>query len=548
MKYFIYCRKSTESEDRQVLSIDSQRDELKGAFAGRQDIEIVEVFTESFSAKAPGRPIFNEMLVRIERGDADGVISWHPDRLARNSVDGGRVIYLLDNKKLKDLKFASFTFENNPQGKLMLSVLFGFSKYYVDSLSENVKRGNRAKIALGWRPNHAPIGYVNDRVSRTIVKDPDRFLFVRKLFDLALIGSFSLRGLMEEARGWGLRTRQRRRIGGHYLTISGVHRILRNPFYAGLLVWKGETHPGAQEPMITIEEFERVTRLLTRPGKPSPHRRTFPFTGLIRCGECGFMVTAEDKINRYGMRYSYYHCTKRRLDYRCKQRSITATHLDTAFHEFLGALGVPETLHKWGVAKVENSRIDKQQHVSHQIASLQRAYDETAKALNNLTTLRIREAIDDEEFNLQRETLRRDQLRLREELTLAKGGNQWFEPGELLLSFSDRAVKWYEQGNDQTKRRIVLAIGSNLVLKDKILNIEAKKPFVWWSKNATCSTLRRGLNDIRTRYGKRDPELLQTIQLVREITKEMQDQPNQIVKKSDYSAHPAKAPPEVRKD
>ncbi len=548
MKYFIYCRKSTESEDRQVLSIDSQRDELKGTFAGRQDIEIVEVFTESFSAKAPGRPVFNEMLVRIERGDADGVIAWHPDRLARNSVDGGRVIYLLDNKMLKDLKFASFSFENNPQGKLMLSVLFGFSKYYVDSLSENVKRGNRAKIALGWQPNHAPIGYLNDRESRTIVKDPDRFMFVRKLFELALTGSFSLRRLMEEARGWGLRTRQRKRIGGRYLTISGVHRILRNPFYAGLLVWIGETHQGAQQPMITMEEFEQVQRLLTRPGKPSPHRRTFPFTGLIRCGECGFMVTAEDKINRYGMRYSYYHCTKRRLDYRCMQRSITATQLDAALHEFLGALGVPDTLHKWGVRKVENARTDKQQHASQRIASLQRAYDETVKALSNLTTLRIRETINDEEFGLQRDTLQREQLRLREELAFAKCGNQWFEPGELLLSFSDRAVKWYEQGNDQTKRRIILAVGSNLVLKDKILNVEAKKPFIWWSKNATCSTLRRGLNDIRTRYGERDPDLLQTIQLVREITKEMQVQPDQSVKKSDDSAHLAKAPPEVHTD
>ena len=175
MKYFVYCRKSMESEDRQILSIESQQAELERAFAGRVDMEIVEVFTESFSAKAPGRPIFNEKLDRIDRGDADGVISWHPDRLARNSVDGGRIIYLLDQNSLKDLKFANFSFENNSQGKFMLQIMFGQSKYYSDALSDNVKRGNRSKIEKGWRPNKPPLGYLNDPATRTIIKDPERF-------------------------------------------------------------------------------------------------------------------------------------------------------------------------------------------------------------------------------------------------------------------------------------------------------------------------------------------------------------------------------------
>jgi len=149
-KFFIYARKSTDVEDKQVRSIEDQTAELR-AFAKQENLNVIDVLIEKQSAKIPGRPIFNEMLDKIESGEANGILAWHADRLARNSVDGGKIIYLIDCGRIAALKFPQFWFAPTPQGKFMLNIAFGQSKYYVDSLSENTKRGLRQKV---WANSH----------------------------------------------------------------------------------------------------------------------------------------------------------------------------------------------------------------------------------------------------------------------------------------------------------------------------------------------------------------------------------------------------------
>lgn len=519
MRYFAYCRKSSESEDRQVLSIDSQRDELERAFGAQSDIEIVDVFRESFSAKAPGRPVFDEMLRRLEQGQAGGIVAWHPDRLARNSIDGGRIIYLLDKGVLKDLKFATFGFEANPQGKFMLSIIFGYSKYYVDNLSENVKRGNRAKVARGWRPNMAPIGYLNDPSTRTIVRDPERFPLVRRLFTLALEGTYSVRRLTMETRAWGLKNRLRKRSGGTYLSHSHVHNILRNRFYAGVLDWSGQAYPGAHEPLVTREEFAQVQRHLARFGKLPANRRVFAFRGLVRCGECGLSITAEEKVNRYGYHYTYYHCTKRRLDYQCSQRSINGEALDKAFLTFLEQRRLPRDLHYWALGEIRRLRgnIEAERHV--QVEALERAVSHAAQAIDNLTSLRIRDLLTDDEYAVQRRRLLNERDDLKEQLEKAKAGDTWLEPAEAIEMFNERAAVWYNLGDEETKSVIARAVGSNLVLKDQKVSIQAKEPFMLFAQDTDRQMLCRGLDRIRTLYNARDSELLASLTIIRQLRK-----------------------------
>lgn len=251
MKYFAYCRKSSEGEERQALSIPAQIDEIKRVFGDVQDMEITEWFEEKMSAKAPGRPVWAAMIKRIEKGEADGIVAWHPDRLARNSVDGGWIIHLLDRRVLKDLKFVSYSYEHSPQGMFMLQIMFGQSKYYVDALSVNVKRGRRKKIALGWHPGLAPIGYLNDKASSTIIPDPERFEIVRRMWDLLLTGAYNPAQLHQLAvEQWGLRMPLRIKTGGGVVALATVYRMFSNPFYAGVIVAMYEHRARRSEPRI----------------------------------------------------------------------------------------------------------------------------------------------------------------------------------------------------------------------------------------------------------------------------------------------------------
>jgi len=190
-KYFLYARKSTDEPERQVLSIEAQLYELR-EYSKKEGLNIVDEYVENKTAKEPGREIFNNMITGIEEGKAGGILAWHPDRLARNSIDGGRIIYLVDTGKITELKFPTFWFDNTPQGKFMLSIAFGQSKYYVDNLSENIRRGIRQKLRNGIWPAWAPLGYINDKEKRNIKVDKNKVKLIKQAFQLYSTGNYPL--------------------------------------------------------------------------------------------------------------------------------------------------------------------------------------------------------------------------------------------------------------------------------------------------------------------------------------------------------------------
>ncbi len=163
IKYCLYARKSTESEERQILSIDSQIKEML-AVAQQGNLNIVEIKRESHSSKEVGqRPIFNQMITEIREEKYNAILTWAPDRLSRNAGDLGSMVDLMDQKLLVEIRTHSQVFTNNPNEKFLLMILGSQAKLENDNRGINVKRGMKTKCEMGWRPGTAPTGYLNEK-------------------------------------------------------------------------------------------------------------------------------------------------------------------------------------------------------------------------------------------------------------------------------------------------------------------------------------------------------------------------------------------------
>ena len=471
LKYFLYARKSSEQEDRQVLSIDSQRGELE-ALARREKLQVVSLLEESYSAKAPGREIFNEMIRRIEKGEANGILAWHPNRLSRNSVDTGYLVYLMDQNKLQEIKTPGQPFKNTPNDKFLLNLLCSQAKLENDNKGIDVKRGLRRKVELGWHPGPAPIGYLNtpdkQKGFKTIRKDSKMFPLVRKMFDMILSGTYTTPRVHEIAVDkWGLKK----------LARSGFYRVLYNPFYYGWFEWpqgSGNWHKGKHEPMITRDEYDRVQALLGRGSKPKPETHTFAYTGMIRCGECGAMVTAENKVkkNKNGNihHYTYYHCTKRKGP--CGQKCIEVKELERQVKSTLTRVRPPQEFHDWAMKWLQNENGREANDRNAILANQQKNYEACVQKLDALIDMRAAGEISEEEFTRKKSKTNQEKAKLHELLNDTDSRvDSWLETADNVLKFASDAQEAFTERGQHARKIILSALGSNLLLKDKKVDI-----------------------------------------------------------------------------
>ena len=424
-KYFLYARKSSESEERQVMSIEAQLAELSGEYARRENIYIAETFIESKSAKQPGRTEFNKMIQKIYASkEPIGIVAWHPDRLARNSLDGGQIIYLIDIQKICGLKFPTFWFEPTPQGKFMLQVAFGQSKYYSDNLSENVKRGVRQKLRRGEWIGKAPVGYLNNPKTHSIDLDPVKSKIIKKVFKEFSQGKHSLDSARERLRFFGIEGK----LSKPY-ALSSMQRMLTNWLYTGIIKHKGEFYEGKHEPIVDIATFEAVQeqfKLHSRPRK-SKHKHDFPLTGIFTCGECGCGITAQFAKGRHGGIYRYYRCSKKKC--KCSQGYLREDLLQNQLRDVLQTVALPEGWAHELLAQVEVWEKEQQKNLISFAQNVETKSKDTEEKLDKLVNAFLEETIDKDTYLRKKEEL----IKLKTELSQRKAdfgqkGKFWVEP------------------------------------------------------------------------------------------------------------------------
>jgi hypothetical protein len=350
-----------------------------------------------------------------------------------------------------------------------------------------------------------PLGYRHDPATKTITVDPVYLPLIRRMFDLMLTGGHSARQVARIARDeWGLRTPMHRKRGGRPLAPSTIHRVLTNPFYAGIFTHEGQVREGAHEAVVTLREFDTVQATLRRPLPSRPQRHSFPFTGLIRCGSCGRAVTAEHKTNRHGKRYTYYHCTKSGLGPRCPEPSVRAEALENQIAAWLRSLAMaPDALKRLHRLFETNAELNRSASATVR-PSIERALKDTEAQITELTGLRLRTLISDDEFVSRRRTLQEDAFRLAKrlaQLAEPESDETLIPPLTDALSFSNYAANWFKEGDDTLRRLILKTVCSNPTLSNKMLSIEAAK---WWIviiKMITCPMLRSEWDALRTLIG-----------------------------------------------
>jgi site-specific DNA recombinase len=484
MKYFKYLRKSEEGERQQAQSIETQK-RILNDLSMRQSLEVVDTIAESQSAsKDLVRPAFAAMLERIRKGDADGLLVAHVDRISRNPDDSAAVSKLFKTGRLVEIRTPSqvYTKEN----MLQLGIEFVIAEDYSRRLSTRVKEGQQSKFLRGEYAGYAPVGYLNK--DGMIYIDPQYSRFIQSAFEQYATGQYSLKQLTNVLYDIGFRTR----LSGKKVCKASVHRILRNIIYTGYIKQNGVIAKGIHEPIISKDIFDTVQKVLDGKFVGKAQKHDFLFRGYLTCAVCGCACTATIKKGRL----EYYYCTNGRGVCEQHRRYMTRGTVKVMLVDLFQVFSLPRDIADLSFeAYADGMRNSiKNKEVTRQTiqALLQANSDRLSTLLNALLAKRVTEKQYDEKYM----ELQEEKERLEKQLNGIEGTDveitlervRKFKT-ELCNIASD-----FEEGDDEVKQEILLSVLWNAKVENgKVLLPQFKLPYSLM-ENA-CKT--RDFEDLR---------------------------------------------------
>lgn len=265
------------------------------------------------------------------------------------------------------------------------------------------------------------------------------------------------------------------------ICLPRLDAVFRNPFYYGYFYYAGTLYTGKHEPMITRTEYDRAQKILSGRFKPMVKKHYFPFTQLIRCGECGCMITAENRIKRQKNgnthRYIYYHCTKMKNP-NCSQKYILAAELEKQIIPVLESVEIPQDFHDWAIEELKNDYAEDIKSQEMLLEGYRKAFTACSTKIDTLMNMRINKEITEEEYVKKKDELMNEKIRLEELIrTDGKSAKSWLDKSIEVFNMAKEAKNRFLSGSDEEKRYVVSFLASYLSLMDNLLTIKLKEPF-----------------------------------------------------------------------
>ena len=479
-KAVIYARVSSEEQAKHGFSIENQKRQCL-EFAERNGYYVIRTFVdEGKSAKNLDRPEIQDLMAFCskKKNDVKAVIIWRLDRISRNNEDYHGALRPLFERKGITLLSATEANVNTIEGDLMRNIGMSFAEYERKVIGARTLAGLRQKAEQGEYPHKAPIGYKNisrEDGSKTTVIDENYAFYIKQAFNLYDSGMYTLRSLSDKLYKDGLRSKTGKRIPK-----TSIEHILKNIFYTGVFKFEDKIYENAKHSAIISKElFYRVQDRLIDPNKTRKHNIDFAYTGMMRCGYCGCLLTAEFKKDKY----IYYHCTGNKGG-DCKRDYINELKVDKSFAEILKLIIIPKEIRERiseELKKVHDLKNGYSKEVKNNIIKQIQTLE---NRIENAFELKLDGTITHDFWKSQNDKWQNEKGRLKIQLDeIDRLDREFYEKADIMLGFTDNAYEYFLKGNTAQRRKILEIISEEITYKDKKFDIKLRPIFQTIAEN-----------------------------------------------------------------